>query len=149
MNHLAIYSRKRNKDYIKLMLDGIKTLDIKWSFNKIAPFNKLNKDDHIYIKEASGPVVGRIKVTEVQNIEIFHPDQILDIFLNVIEEIGLDDEDHAKRVAKKMSGKRYATLFKFTNPEPLKFPIRIEKHDRRVWVANYNLPIDLKLAYGD
>lgn len=130
------------------MMDGTKTLDIKWSYNRIAPYNKLNKGDYIYIKETSGPVVGRLNVTEVKFMEIFHPDQILDIFLNVMDEIGLDDEEHAKRVTKRMSGKRYATLFKFSNPEPLRYPIRIEKHDRRVWIADYKLPIELKLAYN-
>ncbi len=148
MNHLAIYSRNRSRDYIDLMMNGEKTLDIKWSYNRIAPYKKLNAGDYIYIKETGGPVVGRIPVTEVEFLEIIHPDQIRDIFLNVMEEIGMVDEAHVERVTKRMSGKRYATLFKFGTPEPLKLPVKIEKRDRRVWIADYNLPVELKLAYG-
>lgn len=149
MNHLGIYSRKRgNKDYINMMFNGEKTIDIKLSDRRIAPYNAIKDGDMLYVKESGGPVVGRILIPKVTYHEISNPMQILDILLTIQDRVGLDDEEHARRMFERVSGKRYITLFELTEPEALARPIRIEKYDRRVWIANYNLPIDLKLAYG-
>lgn len=149
MNHLGIYSRKRgNKDYIQMMFSGEKTIDIKLSDRRIPPYNAINDGDMLYVKESSGPVVGRILIPKVTYHEISDPMQILDILLTIQDRVGLDNEEHAQRMFERVSGKRYVTLFELAEPEALERPIRIEKYDRRVWVANYNLPIDLRLAYG-
>ncbi len=148
MNHLAVYSRKRgNKDYIEMMFSAEKTIDIKLSDRRIPPYNAINVGDMLYIKESSGPVVGRILIPKVTYHEISDPMEILDILLAIQHRVGLDDEDHARRMFERVAGKRYVTLFELAEPEALQAPVFIEKHDRRVWVANYTLPIDLRLAF--
>lgn len=147
-NHLAVYSRNRSKDYIQMMFDGIKTVDIKLSNRRVAPFNAVSPGDMLYIKESSGPVVGRIQIPKVSYFEIKDPMQILDLLMEIREPVGLDDEEHATRMFEKVQDKKYVTIFELAQPEPLLHPIRVEKFDRRVWVANYSLPLELRLAYG-
>jgi|GEM_PF-3405849 len=131
-----------------MMFSGEKTIDIKLSDRRIPPYNAINDGDMLYVKESSGPVVGRILIPKVTYHVITNPMQILDILLTIQDSVGLDNEEHAKRMFERVAGKRYVTLFELAEPEALERPIRIEKYDRRVWVANYNLPINLRLAYG-
>jgi len=131
-----------------MMFSGEKTVDIKLSDRKIPPYNKIRNGDMLYIKESSGPVIGRILIPKVTYYEIFDPMQILGILLTIQDQVGLDDKEHVTRMFERVAGKRYVTLFELSEPEPLEIPIYIEKYDRRVWIANYHLPIDLKLAYG-
>ncbi len=145
MNHLAVYSKKRNEDYIDRLLNGEVTLDIKWMYNKVAPYQKLHKEDIIYIKESSGPVVGRVQVDFFDYIEVIDPEQIHDIMKTHFEEMGFEDEAQLKRYAQKKSNKRYGTLIKFKNPIRFKHSVKIQKLDRRVWIADYILPIDLQI----
>jgi predicted transcriptional regulator len=148
VNHLAVYSRNRGKDYIQMMFDGIKTVDIKLSNRKVAPFNAINSNDILYIKESSGPVVGRIRIPKVSYYEINDPVQILDILIQIRGPVGLEDDEHVTRMFQKVCDKRYVTVFELENPEPLLLPIRINKFDRRVWIQNYTPSMELKLAYG-
>lgn len=146
MFHLAIYSKKRNAEYIDMLLDGQVLTDIKWMYNKVAPYKRLNIDDVIFIKESSGPVVGKVEVAGFEYIDVFHPDQIRDIMLENFDDMAFKDEEQLNRYAAKKAHKRYGTLIRFKNPVRLKKPIRIEKLDRRVWIADYKLPIDLQLT---
>lgn len=145
MNHLAVYSRKRNEDYIDQLLDGEVTLDIKWMYNKVAPYKKLNIGDSIFIKESSGPVVGKVQVEFFEYIEVIDPEQIHDIMKTHFDEMGFEDEAQLRRYANKKSIKRYGTLVKFKNPVRFKRPVKIQKLDRRVWISDYILPTDLQI----
>jgi hypothetical protein len=147
-NHLVVYRRVKDKDYIDWMLKGQKTLDIKFSYRRVAPYGYVTPGDYMYIKEASGPVVGRCLLSEVSYVDVSNPLQILDTLVSTYQDLGLRDEAHAERVFQKMQDKRYMTIFRLAEPEELSRPIYIEKNDRRVWVPNYQLPFELKLAYG-
>ncbi len=149
VNHLAVYRRDRGKDYIDLMLKGIKPLDIKLSTRRIAPYNYVSAGDSMYIKESSGPVVGRLKIPWVEYHEIKDPDEILYILLDIWKPVGLDSKDHAVSMYEKVAHKKYVTIFGLSDPIILDKPVRIEKSDRRVWVPNFSPGIDLKLAFGD
>ena len=145
MNHLAIYSKKRYSDYIDTILNGDVSLDIKWMYSKVAPFEKLHKGDIIFIKESSGPVVGKVKVKDFEYIEVIHPDQIRDIMKAHFDEMGFENEDQLNRYAAKKVAKRYGTLIKFKDPVKFKHSVKIQKLDRRVWIADYILPVDLQI----
>lgn len=114
-------------------------------YNKVAPYQKLHKGDVIFLKESSGPVVGKVEVEDFEYIDVIHPDQIRDIMKEHFDEMGFEDEDQLNRYAKKKAVKRYGTLIRFTKPVKLKHPVKIQKLDRRVWIADYQLPIDLKI----
>ena len=52
--HLAIFS----EPFLSLLLDGRKTIESRFSVNRIAPYQQACVDDLVLIKAASGPVVG-------------------------------------------------------------------------------------------
>jgi len=64
--HLAVF----HQPYLDLLLSGEKTADVRLSKHRIAPFGQIERDDTVLLKLASGPVVGRATVDEVQ----FFPD---------------------------------------------------------------------------
>jgi len=149
MNHLVVYKRKGlRRDYVQLMLDGEKTLDIKFSNRRVPPFNTLNKGDHMYIKESSGPVVGRCSISNFKYFDFQKDGDMLALLMEHGERIGIESEEEAIRLFEKRNGYRYMTLFELEEPIALPHPIRVEKHDMRVWVANYQLPLELRLAFG-
>lgn len=149
MDHLVVYKRKGlRRDYVQLMFDGDKTLDIKFSNRRVPPFNTLNKGDHMYIKESSGPVVGRCTITDFKYFDFQQGGDMLALLMEHGEKIGIESEEEAIRLFEKRSGYRYMTLFQLDEPIALPHPIRVEKHDMRVWVANYQLPLELRLAFG-
>ncbi len=148
INHLAIYNRKRfKKDYIDLMLTGKKNVDIKLSTRRIAPYQSINKGDHIYIKESGGAVKGRIIVTKVETYQFHDSYELRNLLIDIRKPIGLDDKDHAIRIWRKKSHMKYATVFWFDNPIKLETPIKVIKRDRRIWVSDYHPPQKLTEAF--
>jgi len=143
-NHLAVYNRKIFAvDYVKMMLDGQKTVDIKLANRRSATYGKLQPGDCVYIKESSGPVVGRVTIPHVKYYALqTGSSQLLDILLEIQERVGLKDEEHARRMFEQNNYRKYATVFELADP------IRIEKNNMLTWVSNYQLPFELKLAFG-
>jgi len=130
------------------MLNGAKTVDIKLSTRKIAPYNRIKSGDIMYIKESSGPIVGRVKMPWVDYYEISDQDEILKILLDIQDSVGLDDEAHALRMFERVRHKRYVTVFGLADPEKLGRPIKIAKSDRRVWVPGFVVNDELAFAFA-
>lgn len=59
--HLGIFG----EPYLSYMLEGKKTIESRFSKNKIAPYNHISKDDIVIIKKSSGNVVGYFTIKEV------------------------------------------------------------------------------------
>ena len=59
--HLGIFSQP----FLTLMLDGKKTIESRFSKNKIAPFDKISKYDIVIVKESSKKIVALFTVKEV------------------------------------------------------------------------------------
>lgn len=59
--HLGIFS----EPYLTLMLAGKKTIESRFSLKKQVPYNKITKDDIVFIKKSSGPVLGYLTIKEV------------------------------------------------------------------------------------
>lgn len=146
-NHLAIYSNTRSKDYIGMMFSGKKTVDIKLSYRKIAPYKKIETNDWIYIKVTGGPVVGRIQVSDVEYYDIDNSIEILEILKKIRIPVGLMTKERVLSMYEKVKYKRYVTVFTIKNPQLLELPIKIFKRDRRVWIPDYKLTGELKFAY--
>lgn len=149
-NHLAVYNRKIHAvDYVQMILDGEKTVDIKLANRQVAPYRKISPGDFMYIKESSGPVVGRVTIPHVKYYELKSgSSDLLDILLEIQERVGLRDKEHAYRMFENNSYRKYATVFELTNPIELSNPVRIEKANMSTWVPNYQLPFELKFAFN-
>lgn len=52
--HLGVFSYP----YLTYMLEGKKTIESRFSKNKVAPYNQITDDDIVIIKKSSGDVLG-------------------------------------------------------------------------------------------
>jgi hypothetical protein len=140
MNHLAIYNKKAfGKDYIHLMLTGEKKVGMKFSTRKTAPYQKMRTGDVIYLKESSGPVLGRVRVRNVRHEELVDPSQVMELLTIHATELGITNDAQLKRLWQKASTSNYLCWWQMENPEPCE-PVEIQKNDRRVWIAGYDVP---------
>ncbi|MBI2357110.1 hypothetical protein HYV12_03625 [Candidatus Dojkabacteria bacterium] len=143
---LGIYRKDRGRDYIGLMINGKKTVDIKLSTRRLPPFHKMKAGDTFLIKESSGPIVGvgKIEWVEYYEIEVGKED-LLEILLDIWEQVGLESEDHAVRMFQKTRHNRYITVFGLEKVVKLPNPVWIEKRDRRSWISDYKPSLDFNL----
>lgn len=141
---LGVYRRDRGRDYIDLMLDGSKTVDIKLATRRIPPYQSITPNDELLIKESSGPIVGACKIPWVKNFDLQSGgNDLFAILMEYWEPLGLRDEEHVLRMFEKTNFNRYATVFGLAEPVTFQRPVWIEKHDRRVWVADYKPPFEV------
>ena len=59
--HLGVFT----EPYLTYMLDGKKTIESRFSKNKIMPYNQISKDDIVIVKKSSGNVVAYFTIKEV------------------------------------------------------------------------------------
>ncbi len=59
--HLGIFG----EPYLTYMLEGKKTIESRFSKNKIAPYNQITTNDIVIVKKSSGNVVGYFTIKEV------------------------------------------------------------------------------------
>ncbi len=60
--HLAIFV----EPYLQYIIDGKKTVESRFSINRIAPFKRIFQRDLILLKKSGGPIVGFCLVKEVR-----------------------------------------------------------------------------------
>ncbi len=148
MNHLAIYNKKTfHKDYIALMLNGTRTIGIKFLSRKTAPYQRLRAGDIIYLKDSSGPIRGRATVASVDNIELIEPEQIMQFLAEHAGDIGIENEEQLMNIWSRNRNSRYLCWWKLSNPELAKHPVAIHKNDRRAWIADYDTPEEVLAAF--
>ena len=59
--HLAIFS----EPYLTYMLEGKKTIESRFSKNKILPYNQISKNDIVIVKKSGGSVIAYFTIKEV------------------------------------------------------------------------------------
>jgi len=123
--HLAIFV----EPYLEFVLEGKKTVESRFSVNRVAPYGRVGENDVIFLKRAGGPIVGVCEVTNTWFYKL-GPDSFGEIEARFGRAICPVDEDFwaDRRHAE------YATLMKLGRvhrTEPLAFP----KKDRRGWVV--------------
>ncbi len=121
--HLGIFG----EPYLTYMLEGKKTIESRFSKNKIMPYNQITKDDVVIVKKSSGNVVGYFTIKDVL---------FFDLNTISIEEIKLKYNkqlcvDKTFWINKKNSN--YATLIIIDKLFKLK-PFHINKKGMQTWV---------------
>lgn len=126
--HLAIFI----EPYLKLILEGKKTVESRFSSKKIAPFEKVSKNDVILLKRSGGPILGICRVSNVRYYKLT-PSIFLDIKKNYSESLCIQKSEFwdEKRNAV------YVTLINIDYPVEIQ-PLYINKRDRRGWVVLIN-----------
>lgn len=120
--HIAIMS----EPFLSYVFDGKKTIESRFSLNKITPYGKAKPGDMVFMK--AGQIVGCFTISWVKTYDLqAYP--IAEIAKEYGTQICGDDA-----FWKRKSTKRYATLMGITNVQELT-PVKITKLDRRAWLT--------------
>lgn len=124
--HLAILKRP----YLRLIVEGVKTVECRLTRTPKAPFRCIEKGDKIYLKQSSGPILAVARAQKVVCRQIDGPKEIEAIRKEYGEEIVAQDEfwESCREC-------RYCTLIFLKNVQALTEPFRIDKRDMRGWVV--------------
>lgn len=123
MYHLAILKNQ----FLNMILAGTKTIESRFSFNKIAPYNKVSVNDTIYFKESGGQVVAKAKIKDVKYYQLT-PSIVEDIRVKYGKNIGTDYfEDWKTTLTKK-----YCTLIWLEDVEKLT-PFTVPRSNGTAW----------------
>jgi hypothetical protein len=115
--------------YLDYILEGKKTIESRFSVNRVPPFNSVTKSDLILLKHSSGPVVGLCEVAEMWVYELDH--KSLAALRKTFAE-RLCATDPSFWAARKNA--RYVTLMQVENVLRIS-PVAITKRDPRGWVV--------------
>lgn len=121
--HLGIFT----EPYLSYILNGKKTIESRFSKNKIAPYNQINNGDIVIIKKSSGNVVGYFTA---KNVLCF------DLSVTTIEKI---KNEYGKALCvddsfwQSKKNSNYATLIEIDNLVLLS-PFTINKKGMQTWI---------------
>jgi ASC-1-like (ASCH) protein len=125
MNHLAIM---RNP-YLRMIMDEKKTIESRFTVNKIAPYHQVSKGDVIYFKQSGKQDI--ILAANAVKAEYYEGAIAFDMLRKLQIEIGIDEEYIQKKL-----GARYLSLIWLSNVRWVDC-IHFIKHDQRTWIPNF------------
>ena len=125
-DHLAVLQSK----YLRLILDGMKTIECRLTRTPKPPFGVLKKGERIYLKESSGEVLAVARAAKTIYREINGPNELASIRRQYGQEIMAQEEFWQAR-----KDCRYCSLIFLRQVRPLSKPFRINKRDMRGWVV--------------
>lgn len=124
MKHLAIFKQP----FYDMVLSGEKTIESRWSMNKIAPYNKVNIGDEILLKLTGQPATATAKVKDVKYYELT-PEIAEDIRLKYGREIGIDKFENWDETRQK----KYLTLIWLVDVKTIK-PLEVPRSNGSGWI---------------
>lgn len=122
--HLGIFA----EPWLEYMLDGRKTIESRFSKNRIAPYNKISKGDIVIVKKSGGDIVAYFTVKEAM---------FFDLSTTLIEEIKLKYNNELCVGEEFWSLKKdsnYATLIFIDELTRLPQPFHINKKGMQTWI---------------
>lgn len=126
--HLAILVNP----YLERILTGQKTIESRFSMQRRAPYQQIQKDDIVLLKRSGGPILG---IGLADNVMFYQltPDVFTQIRTQYEAELGIDDPNFWSSHAHAA----YGTLTRLTNVRRLP-PIPFIKRDQRAWIVLQN-----------
>jgi len=122
--HLAILS----KPYLQLILEGKKTIESRFSIHRCIPYEKVEKNDVLLLKQSGGPIVGIGYVAKTWFYQL-NAESLQAIREKFSQALGIDDPTFwAQR-----ESASFATLIRLKQVRALN-PIIYTKRDQRAWV---------------
>lgn len=134
--HLAILV----EPYLQYILDGKKTVESRFSINRIAPYGEVQRDDILLLKRSGGPITAICQVGQVWFYEL-NPqswDEIREEFTQM-----LCAQDPEFWISRRRAS--YATLMRLRQVKAIK-PVKYIKRDRRGWLVLSARDPQLKLS---
>lgn len=127
MKHLAIFT----SEAVKKLLSGEKSLELRCSKYKIAPFGQLSRGDTVIIKRSGGKLIGQFQVGMVISFENPQKRELAWIKRSFGKGLCLPAAFWREKVKAK-----YVTLCEITTFSAfLTPPTKFAKKDRRGWVV--------------
>jgi hypothetical protein len=125
--HLAVFT----EPVLSKLLNGEKTIESRFSINKVTPFGKVHKGDIIIVKKSGGPVVAVFIAGSVRKYQNLTVDQIFKFREQFSESLGMDSDD---TFWSDKANAKYATFINVTRLKKV-IPFSIEKKDRTAWAV--------------
>lgn len=123
--HLAIFI----EPYLQYILDGIKTIESRFSVSRCAPYKAIERGDIVLLKKSSGPIVGICRAADVWFYQL-DKKSWQSIKKGFAIALCAQDPDFWK--SRKHAA--FATLIRIDRITAIQ-PINIIKNDRRGWVV--------------
>ena len=121
--HLGIFT----EPYLTYMLDGKKTIESRFSKNKIQPYDQISKNDIVIVKKSSGNVMAYFTIKEVLFFNL-NETPIGRIKLKYSKELCVDEDFWISK-----SSSNYATLIIIDEIVKLN-PFHIDKKVMQTWI---------------
>ena len=121
--HLGIFANP----YLTYMLDGKKTIESRFSKNKIQPYNQISKDDIVIVKKSGGNVVAYFTIKDVLFFNL-NETPIDEIKNKYNKQLCVDEHFWISK-----SNSNYATLIIIDKIVKLT-PFHIDKKGMQTWV---------------
>ena len=128
MKHLAIL----RQPFFDMVLHGEKTIESRWSMNKIAQFKKVNIGDEILLKLKGHPVNETEKVKDVKYYDLT-PDIVEDIRIKYGKQIGTDKFENWESTLQK----KYCTLIWLEDVKTIN-PLEVPRSNGAGWIVLKN-----------
>lgn len=125
MKHIAIF----RQPFFDMVLSGEKTIESRWSMNRIAPYNKVKIGDKLLLKLTGMPVTATAKVKDVKFYELT-PEIADDIKLKYGKQIGTDKFENWENFRQK----KYCTLVWLDDVKTTK-PQRVQRSNGAGWIV--------------
>ena len=123
--HLAIF----NEPYLSYIMEGEKTIESRFSKNKIAPYKNAYVNDIILLKLSGGPIIGLCQISDIWHY-ILDPKSWERMRKEYTISLCAQDPSFWRQ----REGASYATLMRLKNIKRIK-PLPFIKKDRRGWVV--------------
>lgn len=121
--HLGIFT----EPYLTYMLDGKKTIESRFSKNKILPYNQICKDDIILVKKSSGDVLAHFTIKDILFFDLSKT-KIDEIKSNYSKQLCVGEE-----FWKNKQNSNYAILMVIDKIVELN-PFHINKRGMQTWI---------------
>lgn len=121
--HLGIFT----EPCLSYMMIGKKTIESRFSKNKIVPYNKITKDDVVFIKKSGGNILGYLTIKEILFFDL-NITSIFDIRKKYAKELCVDESFWEQK-----KDSNYATLIIIDSIVKLQ-PFKINKKGMQTWL---------------
>lgn len=129
--HLAIFT----PSVAEQILAGKKTVETRFSKNKIAPFGQIEVGDLVFIKPVGHDIAGQFWVEKVINFQGIAWSDWQFIKQSYGQDLSLGSKEEDEKFLAEKSTAKFGTLIFIGRIERfLTSPIKIEKKDRRGWI---------------
>lgn len=130
--HLAIM----RKSAIEAILSGVKTVETRFSKNKIAPFGVVSAGDLVYIKPPGEEIVGQFRVKKVFSFEGLTESDVEKIFTDYGQQISVGNKKEDEQYYRDKKASMVGTLIFIADSERfITSPIKVKKKDLRGWMV--------------